>query len=169
MQVVPIEPSVVRSILPPPLLRNALRNDRRILMLPDVQGFPSHGAEFTIFSRVSFAVRGDLVCPPCCVGLGRDGVLRTAMPETTVDEDGQPQLDDDDVGTTRKIATVQPETDPPPVEFSSQHHLGTSVRARQALHEPADRFAGCGRCTTELPGHGQIVPVGGGDQRILVH
>ena len=122
-------------------------------MLPDVQRFPPHGTEFAILPCVPFAIRGNLVCPPCRVGLGSNSVLRTAVPETTVDKDGQPQPDDDDVGTTGKIATVQPESDPAPVKFPSQYDLRTSVSAREALHEPAHRFAGRGWCTAGLLGH----------------
>ena len=129
-------------------------------MLPDVQGFPPDGAEFAVLSRVAFAVRGDLVRPPRCVGLGRNGMLRTAVPETTVHEDSQAQPDDDDVGTTRKIATVQPESDPPSVELTSQRNLRTGIRTPQALHEPAHDLAGCGWRTMGLPGHGRIVHVG---------
>ena len=109
-------------------------------MLPDVQGFP---ARWRRSSRSFLASRSRFVAilsaHHAALALGATACSGQPCQKQPSTKTAKPQPDDDDVGTTRKIATVQPESDPPSVELTSQRNLRTGIRTPQALHEPAHR------------------------------
>lgn len=107
------------SVFLPPLFGYPFGDHSCVLMFPDVQRIPSQGSEFPILPGIAFTVRGDLVCPPFGVCFRRHGVLRTPMPKAPVHKDNQSQLHNNNIGTSREIATVQSEPYSPTMEFTS--------------------------------------------------
>jgi hypothetical protein len=65
---------------------NAFGCDGYILVLPDPYDSPSGGAELSVSTSVSLAVRADLVRPKAGVGDRGDEVLAASVPETAVNE-----------------------------------------------------------------------------------
>ncbi len=69
-------------------------------MLPDADHPPPRVPQLPIRVGVAPAVRLDLLAPEARVGLGPSAVLRTAVPETAIDEHGEPGGSEHDVGAT---------------------------------------------------------------------
>jgi hypothetical protein len=70
-----------------------------ILVLPHNNDAPSIGLQTSGGLYVPTFVRGNLVCPPFRVGLGRASVLDAAVPEATMDEYGHSSWLENEIGS----------------------------------------------------------------------
>ena len=99
------------------------------LMLPDAEDTPAEGAEGAGDEAVAGAVGGDLLPPEGGVRLRRRGVQRAAVPEATVDEDGEAVCPEDKVGFHAEGLQLQPFAFPP--ERGSSAPAGEAVGAEE--------------------------------------
>lgn len=90
----------------------------RELMLPDPDHRPAQGAEGAGDEPIAGAIAAQLLEPEYRVGLWLCGVLRATVPETPVDEDGEPSPGKNEIG----FAENRPASPP----------SGDSVRAKQS-------------------------------------
>ena len=90
----PIRPS------PPDGLCRQVRRNTRIVVLPEPQHLPASFSELFIDSAIPSHVPIELVLPPFAIVLRNGAVLRTAVPEATVDEDGNLRGAEYDVWST---------------------------------------------------------------------
>ena len=81
-------------------------------MLPDADHPPSKLAQLAACAPISLSVRLDLVDPELPVCAGMDAVLRTAVPETAIDEDRDLMTGKNDIWRTRQIISVDPKAQP---------------------------------------------------------
>jgi len=66
-------------------------------MFPDSHHLPARIVETSIGVGVATLIREDLLSPPRCVGLRPCRMIRTAMPETAVDEHSDPRPPEDNI------------------------------------------------------------------------
>src|SRR5262245_27964472 len=71
------------------------------LMLPEVQRQPTQTGQGGILAPIAVDVALQFRGPPLAVVLGHDDVLSASVPETAVDEDGNPCPAEADIRTSR--------------------------------------------------------------------
>lgn len=76
------------------------------LVLPDANHFPTAFPQSGIHAAVASPVGRDLVAPERRVGLRLGGVLGAAVPETTVDEDGDAETPEHEIGADAGASPV---------------------------------------------------------------
>jgi hypothetical protein len=75
----------------------------RILMLPDSDRTPAVLRHQPVRLGVTLSISLDLSSPPVRVGRRPCGMLRTTVPEATVDKNGHPGPPEDDIGFTTDV------------------------------------------------------------------
>jgi len=105
-------------------------------MLPHAHNEPALLEQLRVRISVPAAVRFDLLPPPIGVLLRPRTVLRTPVPETTVDEysDAQPREGDVRATTEAWQSVVDSEAKAVPVKKRSDCSLGSSVALTLGLH-----------------------------------
>ena len=126
-----------------PSLKTAQRGHHRPgrdiagLMLPDAQDAPAGVLEVRVRLAVSLYVPRQLGAPIGAIGLGLCAMLRTAVPEAAVDEDGKASPLEDYVGSPslswqrRKVDSIPQACG---VEDLPHGQLGTRVGPSVGLH-----------------------------------
>ncbi|MDZ7578667.1 MAG: hypothetical protein U0904_10920 [Candidatus Nanopelagicales bacterium] len=121
-----------------PTGREPICNDLRILVLPDVEWFPTHVGKESVIPPIPGGVQFELVTPPIAVGLGRSEVIGARVPEASIHEDGESRAHNRQVGPAGKITAIEPEAHSPRVERSPERKLGFGVLGSLGRHEGAD-------------------------------
>ena len=106
-------------------------------MLPHSDDRPSEILEAAVGSVVSLHVALELLLPPLGIGLGEGGVVRAAMPEAAIYEDGDPLTGKGDVGagsTELGDVGVDSIAQPPPVQLPSDRHFGFGPSVADLAH-----------------------------------
>lgn len=116
-----------------------------ILVLPHSQHRPAEIPKSFVRAQVSCDVRIELGPPPLGVGPGWDAVLRAAMPEATVNEDGQADAGECDIRTTWQHPHIDPKTHATSMQLASQSHLRACPARPEVRHEAADSLTGSPR------------------------
>ena len=120
---------------------------------------PANRGEFGILPGVAFGVLCELVRPPSLVVLRKHAMLWTCVPEAAVHKHGQTRAGKDDIGSTRKIAAVDPEAEAAGVEFPAEcqfrfcrgpGHAAHLCRYRSVLGERAS--------IVDIQGHQFVAP-----------
>lgn len=126
---------------PPAFAYGALdhvRSVRRRVVLPDPDDAPSCGSERVIDGAITLNIPCELGLPVLHVHRGSPTVLRTSMPEATIDEHGHPPSRKDyvraDAAIDRLDGVVNAEAKAPPVQFAAERKLGLGVPTRAAPH-----------------------------------
>jgi hypothetical protein len=79
-------------------LDNAIRGIACVFMFPDPDYLPAACLQPHIGIGVSHTVGFDLRAPELCIALRPGGMFGTAVPKTSVDEDGYSCAREDDIG-----------------------------------------------------------------------
>jgi hypothetical protein len=122
----------------PPCPFDNVGDGDRILVLPRPDHAPSYLAQALVGLTVSRDITIELGAPPVGICLGSYGVLRTAVPEASVNEDGNQRSCEGDIGTTRKAGDVHSVAEPSTVKLAAESTLRLGARRPQVGHEPAD-------------------------------
>lgn len=120
------------------------RNDFWILVFPHTYDGPARRLELFVGVTIPRHISRQFFGPPVGIRLGPGRVLRTAVPEATIDEDSYPRPEENDIRPalhTRENFAVDPVTQPQPVQFPAQGHFGSRVPPGLPLH-PSKRFRG---------------------------
>lgn len=125
-----------------PRLLDAVRRDAWILVLPHAQHQPTLFTQQTVTAAIPLPIGVDFVAPPLGVGLRRCAVIRAAVPEASVDLDGEPRPAEEDVWPTWHSADVDPESEPSSVQFGAQRKLWPRPRCCETGHECRNLRAG---------------------------
>lgn len=102
-----------------PKLFDPVRNGGRALVLPRPDNEPAVPLESHAVANIPIPVSIELVFPPQRIRFGRHSVLRTAMPETSINEDSHPGSGEYDVWPPRKAANVHPVPQPTAMQFAT--------------------------------------------------
>lgn len=108
-----------------------------ILMLPNADDFPPTVPEHLIYGAVTVYVGGEFSLPPLGVGLGESLVVRTTVPKTAVDENGNPYPSENDVWSSAaeprewQIHTISKAS---AMEFTADGHLRFGVTIADSAH-----------------------------------
>lgn len=94
-------------------------------MAPDAQHTPAGAAEGAVDETVAGLVAGNLLPPEFRVGLGLRGVDRATVPETTVDEDGEFEFGENEIGFAEDRGFATPAGDA--VQPENRHQLQLRV------------------------------------------
>lgn len=120
--------------------------DRR-LVTPDSQHGPSHLAQTLVGVRIASPIRFDLLPPELRVPFGPSGMYRTAMPKTPIDENGDLEAGEGNVGDApwlRQHHLIDAATQPQPEEFPAQHKFRIRVLLAHPRHATAGVCRGWG-------------------------
>jgi len=101
-----------------------------------VQHGPTQVGEGGVLRTVAGDVPVELRLPPVAVVTGHGAVLRATVPETAVDEDGDPGSGERHIGAAGQTGMVDPEPQSPAVQLATQGELGLR---RGAGHPPKSR------------------------------
>lgn len=116
-----------------------------LLVLPDAKDQPALSGEGGRGAIVSDSVGGKLVLPPLRVRPWSDGVIRTAVPKASIDEDRDPRPAENHIGPARQPAHIDLEAQPAAVQLAAQCDLRPRSGAAQGGHEATDRWGRGGR------------------------
>src|SRR4051812_1227298 len=111
-------------------LRDASSRKRSGFVLPNAKHDPPEPSEGCIRLRVAPAVRRDLVAPPSRVGFRLNAVLRTAVPEAAIDEDGDLGGGKDNVGAPPRQSRnclIDAEAQPATVKLGAESEFGCGI------------------------------------------
>lgn len=118
-------------------------------MLPVAQHDPAGVGQCPVRLGVALAVARDLLLPVVGMGLGRrSAVLGAAVPEAAVDEHGDLEACEDDVGPAAQIGErtdVDPVTQPMGVQQAPHGHFRLRIARPIGLHRPSSLLARCPR------------------------
>lgn len=122
------------------------RHDR-VFVLPYADRRPTLGSESRLDLSVSLHVSCELGLPVGAVHPRHVRVLRAAVPEAAVDEDGETRAGEGDVNSYRPPARdsdriVAAEAEPGAVKGRAESELGPSVPLSVALHDRGRRRRG---------------------------
>lgn len=109
----------------------------RCLMLPDAHHRPAGFAKRCVYPSIPGDVCLELRAPELRVGLRPGRVLRTAMPEAAIDVDGDPLLQEHEVGAGAQVrcrSTVLAVAQPSAEQDPANRHLGVGVLAPDSFH-----------------------------------
>lgn len=120
-------------------------NGLGVLVLPYVKYVPSLSGQLSIVPAVSRCCRRKLGRPPVSVRSWQDAVRWAGMPEAPVDEHGQPDSNEYQIGSAREARRMQPITYATAVKGSAQCQFRAGVTSLLARHEPSNRVRGWGR------------------------
>lgn len=115
-----------------PLRLDPVRGRQRVLVLPHPHDDPSVRSERTIVPAVALPSRLDLGAPPFRIGLRRDGVIWTTVPEAPVDLHCDPRAAQNDVWPTREAPDVHSESESSTVQLPPYRKLGPGPRRGKA-------------------------------------
>ena len=130
------------------MLSNDLGSFSGILMLPEAQHRPTPGAQELIGPPIALGIRSELLGPPFRVAFGYGPVVRTAVPEASVDEDRQFPISPPDVHSEsliRQGTEINPVPDPGGVKKLSYGHLAPGIASLLPRHVGADSLRSGGR------------------------
>jgi len=102
-------------------------------MLPDPDHPPAHQSEFSTHPAVAGDVVVDFIVPVLSIGRRSSAVLRAAVPETAINENGDSRLDKDDVGLSREFL-AEAVSQAPLVQGASQGEFARRVLAFDTAH-----------------------------------
>lgn len=119
-----------------------------VFVLPYMHRFPPKGQQGGVNPAVPIDIGRQFAGPPFGVGPRRHIMNWAGMPETAIDEDGQPGSNHDDVGSPRQFPIMQPEPDSSSMQCRSQRHLRLGVSDALQGHAPAHRVR---RCSGTIP------------------
>jgi len=106
-------------------------------VLPDVHHGPPESLERSVRLSVASAVATDLREPEGGVRLRHSTVLRTAMPKTPVNKDGDPDPSERDIRTPGKATAAHVVAQAGSMECPPQEKLRRSAQTPHARHETA--------------------------------
>jgi hypothetical protein len=86
----------------------------RILMLPDSYDGPAGVGQDPVMASITFYVPGQFRTPVLAINLGRPPVFWTAVPETSVDEDGDACPGEDKIRAHSPSRKVEAHVNPVP-------------------------------------------------------
>lgn len=115
-----------------------------ILVLPDSDREPTHISEPSNSFAISFSITSQFWLPICSIGSRYLAMLRTRVPETAIEEDGNPSSSKCDVrhhgpSLIDTNGMMHSESRSGPVKSRPQPHLGDCVLARIGSHSDACR------------------------------
>lgn len=115
-----------------------------ILVLPDSDREPTHISEPSNSFAISFSITSQFWRPICSIGYRYLAMLRTRVPETAIEEDGDPSSSKCDVrhhgsSLIDMNGMVHSESCSGPVKSRPQPHLRACVLARSGSHSDASR------------------------------
>lgn len=119
---------------------DSIRRRVRRLVLPHAVNVPTRFGENTVVSAVAFDVGLQLFSPPARVGSRLSRVSRTAVPEATINEHGDPRAHEDDVSSTPYAgyrSVIDAVTQSASVELSAKRKLGPRVASTVGAHRRA--------------------------------
>lgn len=119
------------------LVRDHRTDSFRVLMFPNSDHSPTQGAQVVRRFEVTMPIRLDLVQPESRIRLWRNEVVRTAMPEASIHEDGQsfgPEYDVDSSPRHPGNWSLQPEAKTASVESRTDAHFSRRAMNLLALH-----------------------------------
>mgnify|MGYP001227613457 CR=1 FL=1 len=122
-----------------------VRRGDRVLMLPDPDDLPTVVVENPVGFLVTFHVPLDLGLPEVGVGPRSDVMLRTAVPEASVDEDRDPCCAEDEVRC--------------PAEILYRSGIDSEAEAEPVHKRPDPQLRGC--VASSVPLHGLSCSLGG--------
>jgi hypothetical protein len=93
-------------------------------MLPHTYHSPSHATQFHGLAIVSLPVFRELRKPIALIGFGIGRVFGTAMPEASIDEDGDPRRNEDDIDENALGSTMKSISELFLEKGSAQGYLG---------------------------------------------
>ncbi len=142
-----------------------MRGGLQIVVFPDADHSPASGCQTTSRVVITLLVARDLLEPvPAVHGLAAAAVIRTTMPEASVDKDGYTRSREEDVSSTpegRVRTDVHAVSEPTTMQRTPQRKFGSRVPALLTSHAFVDRRVGRGRfasaCTHDLDGNGAKV------------
>ena len=130
-----------QRLIPKQGLADTIGYQADVLVLPRPDDDPASRLKRVIVGAVAVDVALQLGRPPANVALRWAEMLRAAMPEAAVDEDGDPCAGEDNIGTASDAAKrgeMLPEAQPAPMQLRTQRPLHRAVRTI-APHHRADR------------------------------
>lgn len=126
---------------------HAIRNTLHGHMLPRADDGPPAAAQRARYPAISAPVGRELPLPELRVRLRRRSVKGAPMPEAAVDEHGDAQRREDDVGSdperTHRRRAVDVESQPPTVKLAAERQLRCGVHSPVAAHDGGDPGAAC--------------------------
>lgn len=115
----------------------------REFVLPDAEDAPAAFAKRAIHETIARLVAGDFFAPEFSVLFGLGGVDWAAVPETTIDENGEAAFGENEIGLAGECAVSPPAGDARGAHDRDQTKLGVFVaRAANARHDGGAFFAG---------------------------
>lgn len=110
--------------------------------LPYNNYFPARFFEFTVFFLVSYSIFFKLISPESNSTFRHVGIfaVRMSMPETAVNKYGCSIFGENNIGFSRQIFPVKPESIAHPVKQGSNNQFRFCVLAFNARHVPASLF-----------------------------
>ena len=106
-------------------------------MLPETEDGPAEGVELPSDADVAGLVALDLRLPVGAVAPWRwDRAVWTPVPEAAVDEDGQADAREDDVGRARQLRPKPPSADPSRPQRLAECDFWLGVRLANPRHHP---------------------------------
>lgn len=120
-----------------------VRDSYRILVLPKSEDHPTPRSQLRICAAVTKPVAVQLVGPPLRICFWTSRMIGTSVPETPINEDGEPQGSPQDIRLAPKIGLgpdIDTKPNTPGVQYPSHAHLRLRVAATLLRHPCTDRL-----------------------------
>lgn len=104
-------------------------------MFPRTNDFPSRFFQTIRLAFVSLHVFSELGQPIILIGFRKCGVFRAAMPEATIDENGNFRSGEDDINCYAFNATMKPESQPYRMEGRSKSEFRFRILVFYSFHD----------------------------------
>ena len=108
-------------------------------MLPHMQHCPAQFLKQGVLLSITFDVALKLAPPPVTIVLWENTVVRTRVPEASVNEYRYPCGGERNIWSARKSWMIDPESEAAAMQFSANQHLWARRGTRHSLHLSGDR------------------------------